>query len=529
MSVGEQDCAINTYIELIQFEYKTTARLKEEKNMKKKVVSSLLIMTMLTTVLAGCGSGSKDEGKKPQADSGETETIAIQLVNVVPELPDVEAVEAELNKITEKEINCKVDIQNLFIGDLPTTTSMNIVSDEKMDIVAVGLTQKLADIYDDGILMELDDYLEYAPNYVAAVENVLKAGQVNGVQYALPANPYVANSPGFVYNKDMADELGITIEKGADLDDLTRYFEAVKAKDVYGTSAGTSGALNVHMYYNVETFGTNADFGYIADPVNSTKVENFYASDIFKNYCAAAKAWNDTGYMPAGSLTDTTTPQEYFKMEKLFGLPTGYDMSQFATWQSGQSFAIDIAQLDDPIITTASTAERMWGIAANSKHPEKAMELLELIYTNADVANLLQYGIEGKHYTKVEGTENVCTAEGAEVGPEGYTSLFTKYGDPTKAMTAVPNGDDYLEKVEEFNKDVPTSKSLGYVFDVTNVSAEAGAVSNVIAEHLPRLQSGNVENVDAAIEEFVNALDKAGMSAIIEENQKQLDAYMEQQ
>ena len=157
------------------------------------------------------------------------------------------------------------------------------------------------------------------------------------------------------------------------------------------------------------------------------------------------------------------------------------------------------------------------------------MELLELIYTNADVANLLQYGIEGKHYTKVEGTENVCTAEGAEVGPEGYTSLFTKYGDPTKAMTAVPNGDDYLEKVEEFNKDVPTSKSLGYVFDVTNVSAEAGAVSNVIAEHLPRLQSGNVENVDAAIEEFVNALDKAGMSAIIEENQKQLDAYMEQQ
>lgn len=529
MSVGEQDCAINTYIELIQSEYKTTARLKEEKNMKKKVVSSLLIMTMLTTVLAGCGSGSKDEGKKPQADSGETETIAIQLVNVVPELPDVEAVEAELNKITEKEINCKVDIQNLFIGDLPTTTSMNIVSDEKMDIVAVGLTQKLADIYDDGILMELDDYLEYAPNYVKAVENVLKAGQVNGVQYALPANPYVANSPGFVYNKDMADELGITVEKGADFDDLTAAFAAVKANDVYGSSAGGSTALNVHMYYNVETFGTNADFGYIADPVNSTKIENFYASDLFKNYCVAAKNWTDNDYMPAGSLTDTTTPQEYFKMEKLFGLPTGYDMSQFATWQSGQSFAIDIAQLDDPIITTASTAERMWGIAANSKHPEKAMELLELIYTNADVANLLQYGIEGKHYTKVEGTENVCTAEGAEVGPEGYTSLFTKYGDPTKAMTAVPNGDDYLEKVEEFNKDVPTSKSLGYVFDVTNVSAEAGAVSNVIAEHLPRLQSGNVENVDAAIEEFVNALDKAGMTAIIEENQKQLDAYMEQQ
>ena len=128
-------------------EYKTTARLKEEKNMKKKVVSSLLIMTMLTTVLAGCGSGSKDEGKKPQADSGETETIAIQLVNVVPELPDVEAVEAELEQDHRKRNQLQSGYSdNLFIGDLPTTTSMNIVSDEKMDIVAVGLTQKLADI-----------------------------------------------------------------------------------------------------------------------------------------------------------------------------------------------------------------------------------------------------------------------------------------------------------------------------------------------------------------------------------------------
>ena len=206
-----------------------------------------------------------------------------------------------------------------------------------------------------------------------------------------------------------------------------------------------------------------------------------------------------------------------------------YDMSQFATWQSGQTFDIDIARLDDPIITTSYASERMWGIAANSKHPEKAMELLELIYTNADVANLLQYGIEGKHYTRVEGTENVCTAEGAEVGMEGYTSMFTKYGDPTIAMTAVPNGDDYTDKVEEFNKDVPVSKSLGYVFDVANVSAEAGAISNVIAEYLPRLQAGQVENVDAALGEFLNALDKAGMQSVIEENQKQLDAYMEQQ
>ena len=70
VSVGEQDCAINTYIELIQSEYKTTARLKEEKNMKKKVASSLLIMTMLITVLTGCDQDQRMRGRNRRQTAG---------------------------------------------------------------------------------------------------------------------------------------------------------------------------------------------------------------------------------------------------------------------------------------------------------------------------------------------------------------------------------------------------------------------------------------------------------------------------
>lgn len=508
--------------------------------MKRKTLSILLAMGMTVSAFAGCGGSAEQKGEqKPSeessngsegnsSDSEETCEVAIQLVNISPELSDIVAVEEAVNKITEPAINCTVDIQNLFIGDLPTTTSMNVVSDEKMDIIAVGLTQKLSDIYDDGILMPLDDYLQYAPEYTAAVDSVKKAGQVNGVQYALPSNPYVARGSGFVYNKDVADELGIEMKDGITVEDLTEVFAKVKEKGMYGTSYGQASTLAVAMWSNGEVFGTNADFGYIADPENSTTIENFYASEEFKRICKLSKEWVDAGYLPSDSLTDSTTVQEYFTMQKLFGTVTAYDIAQYAVWQKGLDFTIDIVEMADPIVSTSATSETMWGLASNCKNPQKAMELLELIYTNKDLANLLMYGVEGLNYTLVEGTENVCTTEGSEHGSDGYTSIFTKYGNPTKTLAAYPNTDQYADEMEAYNKDVVVSKCLGYVFDSSNVSAEAGAISNVIAEYLPRVQAGMVDDVDAAIEELVAALDKAGMTDVIAENQKQMDAFMQQ-
>lgn len=154
------------------------------------------------------------------------------------------------------------------------------------------------------------------------------------------------------------------------------------------------------------------------------------------------------------------------------------------------------------------------------------MEFLNYMYENADVANLLRFGIKGQNYQIVEGTEHVITTEGSTTGSNGYTSQFTHYGNPTETLTAEPNTDSYADDVIAFNENVPVSATLGYTFDASGYSAEAGAVSNVIAEYLPRLQTGQVDDVDASIEELLSALDSAGYNSIIEGNQKQLDEYL---
>lgn len=507
--------------------------------MKRKMLSLLLTMGMLVTFAAGCGdsaessssTGSTAGSENARADTqeeGDPYTVAIQLVNISTDLTDVEMVENAINGITVPAINCKVDIQNLFIGDLPTTTSMNIVSNDKMDIVCVGLTQKLSDIADDGILMPMDEYLQYAPAYVELVKDYLDAGKMGDVQYALPVEPYLANGKGFVFNKDMADEYGIELTDGASFDDFMKAFEILKEKGIYGTSNGLGTSLNAQFWYNIELYGTNGDNGMIADPVNSTTIENFYASDLFREYCNQMKEWVDAGYMPSGSLTDSTSVQEYLSAGSIFGSTTDYNISQFASWGSGQSFNIDIIEIQDPIITTYAVTERMWGLASNSENPRKAMEFLNYMYENPAVANLLQYGIEGQNYTIAEGSEKVTTAEGALTGTAGYTSMFTRFGNPVDTLTAAPNTDDYAEEVLAYNENVPVSKTLGYTFDAAEFSAEAGAVANVIAEYLPRLQAGQVADVDTYLEQFLNALEAAGYNEIVAANQAQLDAFLAQ-
>jgi putative aldouronate transport system substrate-binding protein len=510
----------------------------------RKVLSLLLTLVLVSTVIVGCSKENGNEVNnssnsdsnvgttKPTEGANETVeepyTVAIQLVNIARDLSDIEMVEEAINEITVPAINAKVDIQNIFIGDLPSTTSMNIVSDGKMDIVAVGLTQKLNNISNDGILLPLDDYLQYAPTFVSLVDDYLETGKVNGQQLAIPATPYVANGKGFAYNKDMADQYGIVLEDGATFEEFTKAFKILKENGIYGLTNGAAGSLNTQFWYNLELYGTNGDYGVIVDPVNNTTIENFYASDIFREFVKQMKEWTDLGYMPADSLTDTTTVQEYFSMGRIFGTPTDYNMAQFATWQAGKDFAIDIVQIQEPVVSTSSVVERMWGIASNSENPKKAMEFLEYMYVNPAVANLLQYGIEGQNYTIVEGTKSVTTSEGAVTGSTGYTSLFTQYGNTVETYTAAPNTDSYSEDVMAYNKDVPVSATLGYNFDSTEYSAEAGMVSNVIAEYLPRFQTGQIDNVDESIQKFLDALDRAGYNDIIKANQEQLDAFLAQ-
>lgn len=54
----------------------------------------------------------------------------------------------------------------------------------------------------------------------------------------------------------------------------------------------------------------------------------------------------------------------------------------------------------EPRTGTAEISVFGWMIPSRSKNPEKAMQLINEMFTNQDLASALQLGIEGEHYVK---------------------------------------------------------------------------------------------------------------------------------
>lgn len=487
--------------------------------MKKKLFSLILATVLIGSLLAGCGGGD--------AASGEPVEINIQFVGLHEENTSIPDIEEALNAITVPEINVKVNIEPLFIGQLATTTSLGIAGGEKMDIVTVGLTNPISTMVAGGMLMPLDDLLESnGQDAMAATANVAEAQKIDGVTYGVTGYTSAAVAGGFVYNKDMAEKYGIEMHDLMTMEELTAAGEILKANGIKLTSFAGSSELNFKFYNSIESYGQSGAYGVIMDPANSTKIENVFATEEFAAYCEQIKEWNDAGYLTAEQLTDTTTVQQYLSQQEIFGTSSSYTPSQIASW-TNPDFETGIVQMTEGVSTTAGAIEFMLGIASTCENPEAAMDFINLLYSNAEVANLMQYGIEGQDYVAVEGTENVITTAGTpNEDLNGYYTRFAHFGDPDLLKIVSPLTDSLYEDRAAFDAASKKSKSFGYSFDASAFSAEAGAIASVMLEYMPTLNAGEAADLEKELEDFNAALVAAGINDIIEANQEQLDAYL---
>ena len=511
----------------------------------KKAIALLLALTMVFS-LAACsggndnpGGGTNPPGGNDNPGGGEGQgglinfdedpyEVSIQFVGLFEANTDIAAVEEALNAITVPKINCKVDIVPVFIGDLPTTTSMGVAGGEKLDIVTVGLTSPLSNMVKDDLLLPLDDLLaERGPAALKVTKDVAEAQKIDGKTYGVTGYPYAAMAGGFVYNKTMADDWGINMHDGMTYEELSAAGEILKEHGIYLTTFGNSSQLNYKFFNGGEYFGgSSGEYGAIMDPSSGTEIVNVFDSKEMRDYFKAVKSWNEAGYLPAGQLTDTNQVQSYFQQSYLFGTSTAYTADQLATWAS-PNFETGIVSLNAPLISTASVAEFMLGIAANCKRPDKAMDLINLIYEDADVCDLLMFGVEDLDYVAVEGTQNVITRNGtANADGNGYSAPFVHFGDPMKQKILAPLTDSLYDDYRDMMNAAKKSQAFGYTFNAADFGAETAAINNVLAEKLPALNAGEVSDVDAAVDDLVAALKTAGIENVIAANQAQLDAYL---
>ena len=278
--------------------------------MKKRILAVLLAATMVSTLLAGCGS------KAPATDAPAAEEPAAEepaAEEPAAEEPAVEASGEEVNltiwhiendevrrKIVDSAIeryeaaNPNVKIEQVVMENDPYKTSLAtaMAAGQEPDIFVTWGGGWLQEFVDEGKVLDIDDKVkEIEDNYY---ESALSLFRLEGKSYGMPIR--IGPAPIW-YNKAIYEELGLEVPKT--LAELEANCEAIKAAGLLPFALGNSsqwpGALSF-IWFSLREGGSKAFMdAYYRNPGGTFEDPSFIAAGQH------IQDWVGKGYYPEGA------------------------------------------------------------------------------------------------------------------------------------------------------------------------------------------------------------------------------------
>ena len=511
----------------------------------KKKLALLLAGVLLVGTLGGCGAASTNdtgadvketdrqteadrEGTKPaesQQASGETVELIWYVAGNGPQA-DTQAVLDEANKYLLEKLNCTLKIVETDFGSYDQKMQMVIASQEEFDLCYTAhWSNNFYNNINKNAFLELDDLLnQYAPDLKTLIpQEGWDAAKVKGNIYGVPNMQIWAMTNAVMLVKEYVDKYNFDTTSVKGLKDLEPLLEAIKADNpgMYPFACNKGGMLDFltfNMGYD-ELAGRHIPGVVMLDDQDLKVINQFELPQVMEHYKMMYE-WNKKGYIrqDAATLNDSNMEMKSgLHAASLTGtLKPGLDV--IAKELFGGRDVINVPLSDSWLPTTGITAT-MTAISRTSKHPEKAMEFLNLFNTDPYIYNLITQGIEGKHYEKIDDIY-IRPIENSGYAPNAdwmYGNQFLVY------LKEGQGKDDWADTIE-LNKIAKPTPALGFVFDPTNVQNEIASVSAVVKEYELSLDTGSV-NPEKTMPVFLEKLKQAGSQVIIDEVQKQIDEW----
>jgi len=250
-----------------------------------------------------------------------------------------------------------------------------------------------------------------------------------------------------------------------------------------------------------------------------------FMTDEYREYAKLRNQMVKDNIIPFDSSTFDTEKVLYKAGEFLFDTSLG---TLFINEEANMpSFMTRLYRAKDAMLNT-SGYQSGYAVSADCEYPERAVEVIELINTDPYLATLMRFGPENVGWTDTDNDGVI------EPGPANDVAASDRYywywyGWNLGGLTVskVPSGypANFAELMNEFNESAYLSTIMGFTFDATPVENEIAACNNVIAEYNPTITSGQNDNVDELVDEFIQKLKDNGMEKIVDEMNAQIDAW----
>ncbi|WP_051235817.1 DUF3502 domain-containing protein [Paenibacillus pinihumi] len=487
----------------------------------------LALMLFVSSMLSACSSNDTESSESSAVSDLKPYEITWYLPQSV--FPDAKLVQDAMSKITKEKINATLDIRLVDWGTYDQRMQAIAASGEKADLIFTSnWTNDYLTNVNKGAFLDITDLLQqHGPDILEQVPPAAwDAAKVQGKLYAIINTQVLARTPGVLINKDYLDKYGYTADQFKSLADLTPFLEKVKAGDPDKYPFSLKGDVDIMNNYGsamgLESFSSKNP-GVVRIDDDASQVVNLYETQEFTDLLKQMHEWYKKGIIrkDAATLKDTSSDElagKYISSTFTVINPDS-PASQAPKFGGGDASKVAAVEFSKPYMSTGSIIATMTAISRTSKDPERAMMFYNLMYSDPELFNLMSYGIEGTHYTKVSDDlikKNDNAGYWVDSGWE-YGNMFNSYRTSETQPKWYPAGPDK-------NAAAIPSKLLGFSFDPTNVKSELAQTASVVDEFYAGLITG-ISDPDTTLPKMNDKLKKAGLDKIISEMQSQIDSW----
>lgn len=489
--------------------------------MKRMIKPAALLLTivMVCSMLCACGSDKKGGSKTGLIEDNPDEHVKLVWYIRSSEPQGFKEVMEEANKQLKEKLNVTLDLRCVEAGDYDSKLQLAAASGEEFDLV---WTASWANNYESNVtknaFMDITDYLESPElKYIRNLyrDGVWDACRVNGRIYAIPVEQVIYDQPGIWFIKSYMEKYGINpYEKLKTTDDLEDIYQTVHdgEPDLIMCTSG-------QRVWAEQASAVAGDFSIDKDG-NITDMSD--RPDRGLEWNLRMRDWNEKGFFPADIAT-FSEEDSYIKQGKILSRYGRYLPGSEGKTRITNGYDVNHVPTGNKLISRNSVQSTMTAVSFTSKHPMRALKLMQLMHEDEEMLNLICYGLEGRDYTKDPENPHRMNRESGSY----YIAEFL-VGSQFLAYLVPSYEDGVWEQTKKENEEADIDPYIGFSFDRKPVETELANVS-AVGEEYKGLGTGLYDDVESTYAEMVEKRNKAGYDIVKEEIERQFKEWKDAQ
>jgi len=497
----------------------------------------------------------------------------------VAQVNDLDTVWEEVYKQTDDFLNVRVNYTFTGFDDIGQRISLRIAAGEQLDgaFVAQWTSPAMQDLINQGLLRNLDEYFHndaypglkacFPEGYLAS--NIFP--DVDGTKhvFAVPFGNFDGGNAVY-YRKDLADKYGVP--EIVDYDSLIAYFEAILANEpgmypftwigtVDNMSLGFMASLYRDQpqyapfnYAQVSVTGGHEVYVHVVVREDNTAyaARTFipgldpqwldYWQSPFKDeeplkQVYTAREWYEKGYFTQDILNVADFEGEFMAGKAasyVRGLNTYTGISErlansipgaeLGTFIYNPNYRFDTVKAE----TSPFQVWNFMAIPVTSPNVDRVMGLLNWIFESQANHDLLELGIEGRHWIAIGDDKFALPPEANPETNYNFPGYILTWN-PTIQRRSADLPDEIVKAMKQCGDPNNLVRAVESGFGFIQAPVELEVIQlNEVGAYFRALGNGAVADIEGEVERIQMMLDEAGYQTVIEEVERQFNEFLKE-